>query len=64
MKNKKLKSCPFCGGKAEFKKNYIYGKAKGYFCYCTKCSVTQDKVYATKAYAIKKWNTRIGENGL
>ena len=58
----KLKSCPFCGSKAECKTHYVYGKSHGHFVYCTKCQITQDKVYATKTYAIKKWNRRVNEN--
>lgn len=54
-----LKPCPFCGGKAECKTNYMFGRSHGHFVFCTKCSITQDRVYATKTYAIKKWNRRV-----
>lgn len=58
MKDKEIKSCPFCGGKAECKTHYVYGKSRGHFVYCTKCQITQDKLYTTRQYAIKKWNKR------
>lgn len=60
--NNELKSCPFCGGKAEVKTNYEYGKARGYFIFCTKCDLQQPKAYSTKKTAIKIWNRRI-KNG-
>ena len=55
-----LKKCPFCNGEAECKTQYVYGKSNGHFVFCKKCGVSQDKVYATKTYAIKKWNKRNG----
>lgn len=52
-----LKPCPFCGGKSECITNYEYGKARGAFCSCKKCGITQ-KIYASRQGAIKAWNRR------
>lgn len=54
----KLKPCPFCGGEAEVKTNYEYGKARGAFVFCIKCDMTS-RIYSTRQYAIKVWNRRV-----
>jgi Lar family restriction alleviation protein len=57
-KNRELKNCPFCGGVAEVATYYEYGKARGKFVFCTKCSITQEHPYSSKQNAIDVWNRR------
>ena len=54
---KNLKTCPFCGGKAEVVSYSIYGKVKRYFCKCIKCDC-QSRDYTSKQNAKKAWNRR------
>lgn len=52
-----LKSCPFCGGKAE-----LYGINNGnpFIVYCTVCGVEMGNEKAFLTYqAIEAWNTRV-----
>ncbi|MBQ9613247.1 MAG: Lar family restriction alleviation protein [Lachnospiraceae bacterium] len=64
----KLKSCPFCGGKAELFKHRSFGQPD-YGSYSVACG-TYDCImsdggssYATKHEAIEAWNRRRKENG-
>lgn len=61
QETKKVRNCPLCGGKSECITNYEYGKARGAFCACTKCHLTQ-RIYASRQGAIKAWNKRYEEN--
>ena len=49
---KKLKLCPFCGGKAEITE--VMGES---WIYCTKCYVATSML-ATRGLAIEAWDTR------
>lgn len=52
-----LKPCPFCGKKAIIDGSDLFG----YFVRCTYCSIAQDKLFGQKCDAIRRWNTRKGE---
>jgi len=58
--SEELKSCPFCGGKAQ-----VYGSENEsyYWVGCeTGCDVNpQTAVHKTKSEAIKVWNKRVTE---
>lgn len=43
MNETELKPCPFCGGKAEIKRGYMYC-VNSVQAHCTQCSVTMPKV--------------------
>lgn len=47
--------CPFCGGKAEV---HDLG-GWGYFVKCSKCEISQDKLYKQRCDAVKAWNKRV-----
>lgn len=53
-----LRECPFCGSEATIDD---CGDRR-YFVKCTKCSINQDHLYATKRDAVKAWNRRKGEH--
>lgn len=60
----KLKSCPFCGGKAKVKKVPVYLtftdkkiKSDGFVVECTECYSIGGTAW-TKTEAIKAWNRR------
>ena len=66
--NKELKPCPFCGGKAELKKDGAYDQSWNYMSYacveCTNCHVTieshkGDCQDTTEQEAVSKWNRRV-----
>ena len=57
---KKLKPCPFCGGKAKINK-MPYGD--NYKVYCPKCGIAMGFTYShihpkTEEEAVTAWNTR------
>ena len=51
-----LKKCPFCGGKALVVEAGIGGPK--YFVRCSRCQVSQEKLYFQKCDAVKAWNKR------
>lgn len=53
----KLKTCPFCGGKAKLEDLGDYR----YFVRCEKCGINQDHLYHDKRAAVIAWNRRKGE---
>ena len=57
MTNIKLKSCPFCGGKAEY---IVCGLDAFYIC-CKQCRASS-KIYNKKLEAITAWNMRINHD--
>lgn len=64
MTDIKLKSCPFCGGEAEFKVISNFG-AKMVTVHCNGCNTESDNVqesvdYCAKQVAAEKWNRRDG----
>lgn len=59
MSEIKLKSCPFCGGKAESLTPWA-GTVCGYWVRCEACGC-ETAVYSTKEQAEKVWNRRTGE---
>ncbi len=58
MSEEKLKSCPFCGGKASM---YI-AYDDGYYVCCDECGCGLP-VYNTEEEAIKIWNQRVADAG-
>lgn len=61
-----LKPCPFCGGKAELKKETVWTRTEVYV-KCTECwamtkSVMADAEYCANDKAAEMWNRR-AENG-
>ena len=60
----KLKPCPFCGGQAEYYKQWPGGVgASGmedpeYLIECVICRATNRYPYATKEHAADRWNRR------
>lgn len=66
MNNYILKSCPFCGGKAEMVHDSHRGADLSYV-RCTVCgiegpSVRKDFEYSSDDKAAEKWNTRYEED--
>ena len=51
-----LKSCPFCGGKAEIRETMHYG----FFVMCKRCLTSSDN-YKDEDFAIQHWNSRTHE---
>ena len=58
MKDIELKSCPFCGGKAELL--IVPGKMSKWVVRCTKC-YTNNGTFVSDHEAREVWNRRIGE---
>lgn len=63
MSEKKLLSCPFCGGEATIHCNKVLSKGEykriyGVMCKKPYCCYIPPKYY-TKEEAIEKWNTRV-----
>lgn len=66
--SRELKSCPFCGGKAEWKESYkITGSGKLIPQYSIKCGNERCGLYVatcnkdTKEEAVEIWNRRVTE---
>lgn len=58
---KKLKKCPFCGGKAGLSvKRGFKGEVVAAFVYCTECGASMLS-YALVRTAIEAWNRRVKE---
>lgn len=62
MENIELKPCPFCGGMADFEKDYFCTKSY-FWVKCTECgariaSVEESLYYCAKDKAIELWNKR------
>lgn len=55
----KLKSCPFCGGKAEI---YEYGLFPKFYVCCEDCGCYTAPHWCEE-YSIEAWNRRVEENG-
>ena len=67
-----LKSCPFCGGKAETetyrKERTLFQREK--MCIYIRCkdcgaetkAYSESPYYSAKEYAVTAWNRRVGEN--
>lgn len=53
----KLKPCPFCGGRAEYVRNFW--RDGEWAVMCVGCHVTSSTSYEKKATARKVWNKRI-----
>lgn len=63
MKNIELKSCPFCGGKAELSSERFDGKDTSYVA-CTRCASRGEFFFVSPKYAsaeraIEAWNRRV-----
>lgn len=57
MSKIELKSCPFCGGKAEVRENTECGRQ--YYVGCTRCPADVGRLWFWKmSDAIEAWNTR------
>lgn len=64
MDKTKLKSCPFCGGKAVMERGFISSWSRGYICCwvrCDRCEVGTN-TYETEAEAINVWNRRVNDD--
>jgi len=66
MRNEKLKPCPFCGGMADFAKDYLCTESYIWI-ECTKCGariagVAEALDYCAKDKAIELWNKRRAKN--
>ena len=63
MSDIELKSCPFCGGEAEYRESASYGKSiYGYITCLTKgCRGHGVGGNYKKQIAIKQWNTRLSQ---
>ncbi len=57
-----LKPCPFCGGKAEFRKVKGAPYFPCIFVICPKCLTTSDN-YSNNEDAAANWNRRIQDAG-
>ena len=53
-----LKTCPFCGGKAELWRAHPHPDRAAWISCMGKCSVLVSKEHKTDAEAIAAWNTR------
>ena len=56
MKDKKLKPCPFCGGKAELHTSPFTGN---YAVTCTICKACMGYSYISDIIAIEQWTRRV-----
>ena len=54
--DKRLLSCPFCGGEAKYIEDKDFFVSR--FVTCTKCGIETRRNYLRKDLAIKDWNTR------
>lgn len=55
MKELELKHCPFCGGEAKIKNNYVN---KDIYVECRNCYSRTDG-FGLEEYAINQWNRRV-----
>lgn len=53
-----LKSCPFCGGKAELHRPSI-----AVYAICSKCGISTSYIYPPEE-AVRRWNNRSAEDAL
>lgn len=53
-----LKSCPFCGGKAELHRPSI-----AVYAICSKCGISTSYIYPPEK-AVRRWNNRSAEEAL
>lgn len=58
MQNK-LKSCPFCGGKAIILHTDPSYQLSHFFVTCNSCGVETPRVSRTREQAIEVWNRRV-----
>jgi len=60
---KKLKRCPFCGGKAQYCFASLPQYEGGQYIECTQCGATTNLTYPIKDsvedIVCEKWNTRV-----
>lgn len=54
-----LKSCPFCGGKAEMLISEYEGSRKEYLVACTECYGMVERWRETEEEAAEQWNRRV-----
>lgn len=58
MSSSELKTCPFCGGKAELIMLSLAQNEHEYYVRCKKKCAEQSKVYSSRRTAITAWNRR------
>ena len=60
----KLKSCPFCGGRAEQFIKFMPDNTNYYYIMCSKCKASSDMFFSYVGYeglqeAVSAWNKRV-----
>lgn len=58
----KLKSCPFCGGKAEIENLHHGENEGGSYVYCTECLASSNIEFGFKENFVSNWNRRVDKN--
>lgn len=57
----KLKSCPFCSGKAKIIEHFFYNQSTVYGIRCERCLTESYQYFKSRERAIEAWNKRVGE---